>query len=128
MGTLQSGNSPGRRAEAGNTVLERAKSVDKAQMKTIRKRFLDFVGAHRSFVAAHTVAEKAQAAAQAQQQKIGAADLVQDDAVHAWAGTRSTTREAPSKPKKRAPRVADVVHVHAETATVHAPDVTPASG
>jgi hypothetical protein len=78
METLQSGNSPGTRIAAGDSVLEAAKSTD---TKPVAGRLAGFTKAHTSYSAADAIVKKAGEALQKQQAKVAEADLAQDVAV-----------------------------------------------
>ncbi len=78
MTTLQSGNSPGTRIAAGDSVLEAAKSTD---TKAVAGRLAGFEKVHASYSAADTVVKKASEALQKQQAKVAEADVTQDEAV-----------------------------------------------
>jgi hypothetical protein len=78
METLQSGNSPGTRIAAGDSVIEAAKSTD---AKAVTVRLAGFVKAHSSYSVADVGVKKASEALQKQQVKVAEADVTQDGAV-----------------------------------------------
>lgn len=82
MSTLQSGNSPGQRVAAGESVIAAAKSVN---IKPIGKRFAAFVKAQAAYAKADALVKKASEALQKQQAKVGEADVLQDESVLALA-------------------------------------------
>ena len=83
MGTLQSGESPGTRIAAGDSVLAAASSVS---TKPIAARFAAFQKMHLAYAAADAKVKKATAALMQQQAKVGEADADQDVAAMALAG------------------------------------------
>jgi hypothetical protein len=78
MKTLQSGQSPGSRLEAGQQVIERAKSVNPTPVK---KRFDSFTAIHKLYAAAQAKVTKADLALRKQQAKLAEADVRQDEAI-----------------------------------------------
>lgn len=78
METLQSGNSPGTRIAAGNSVVEAAKSVE---TKPVAGRLAGFKKVHTSYSAADAGVKKTGEALQKQQAKVAEADVTQDGAV-----------------------------------------------
>ena len=78
METLQSGNSPGARIAAGDSVFEAAKTVE---TKPIAARLAGFQKAHSSYGTADAVVKKAGEALQKQQARVAEADVDQDSAV-----------------------------------------------
>jgi hypothetical protein len=78
METLQSGNSPGTRIAAGDSVLEAATTVDTTP---IAGRLAGFKKAHTSYSTADAGVKKAGEALQKQQAKVAEADVTQDEAV-----------------------------------------------
>jgi hypothetical protein len=84
MATLQSGNTAGTRIAAGDSVLEASKSVD---MAPVTRRLAAFKKVHQAYSDADAAVKKATEALQAQQARVGEADVTQDDAVdHLAAG------------------------------------------
>ena len=75
---MQSGNSPGTRIAAGDSVLEAAKSVD---TKPVAARLVSFEKAHVSYSAADLVVKKTSEALQKQQARVAEADVTQDETV-----------------------------------------------
>jgi hypothetical protein len=84
MGTLQSGNSPGSRIAAGDSVLEAAKVVD---TRPVTARLTVFAKIHKEYAAADALVQKASAELREQQAKVGDADAAQDDLILALAST-----------------------------------------
>lgn len=84
MATLQSGNSPGTRIAAGDSVLEAAKSTE---TKPVAGRLAEFKKVHASYSDADAVVKKAGEALQKQQARVAEADVTQDGAVLALADT-----------------------------------------
>jgi len=78
MESLQSGNSPGTRIAAGDSVLEAAKSTD---TKPVAGRLAGFAKAHGAYSAADAVVKKTSDALQKQQVKVAEADVTQDEAL-----------------------------------------------
>ncbi len=78
METLQSGNSPGTRIAAGDSVLEAGKSTD---TRPVAGRLAGFTKIQASYSAAAAVVKKASEALQKQQARVAEADLTQDTAV-----------------------------------------------
>lgn len=76
METLQSGNSPGTRIAAGDSVLEAAKTID---TKPVAARMASFEKAHLSYSVADVAVKKASEALQKQQSKVAEADVTQDE-------------------------------------------------
>lgn len=83
MASLQSGDSPGTRIAAGDSVIAAAKSVS---TKPIAKRFTAFQKIHLAYVAADAKVKKATAALMTQQGKVAEADVDQDAAAMRLAG------------------------------------------
>ncbi len=82
MATLQATNQPGSRVGAGDTVLERAKTVD---TKPVEARLSAFRKAHAAYAKAEREVRAAEAAQFAQESKVAEADVAQDAAVDALA-------------------------------------------
>lgn len=78
METLQSGNSPGTRIAAGDSVIEAAKSTE---TKAVAARLAAFAKAHTSYSVADAGVKKAGEALQKQQARVAEADVTQDGAV-----------------------------------------------
>lgn len=78
METLQSGNSPGTRIAAGDSVIEAAKSIE---TKAVAVRLAGFAKAHSSYSVADAGVKKTSEALQKQQARVAEADVTQDDAV-----------------------------------------------
>ncbi|MFS8064842.1 MAG: hypothetical protein ACMG6S_00595 [Byssovorax sp.] len=78
METLQSGNSPGTRIAAGDSVFDAAESVD---TKPIAGRLAGFKKVHEAYKAADGGVKKSGEALQRQQARVGEADVTQDGAV-----------------------------------------------
>lgn len=82
MPTIQAKNNPASRIEAGNHVIEAAKTTDTKRIKT---KLVAFAKAHTAFVAAHAAATKAERALDDAQDAVGEADGEQDAALHVLA-------------------------------------------
>jgi hypothetical protein len=78
MAILQSGDSPGTRIAAGDSVIDGAKGVNTAPIK---KRLAAFKAIHGQYGRADRAVKKASQALQAQQAVVGAADVDQDSSV-----------------------------------------------
>jgi hypothetical protein len=78
METLQSGNSPGTRIAAGDSVFDAAESVD---TKPIAARLAGFKKVHEAYKTADGGVKKSGEALQKQQARVGEADVTQDGAV-----------------------------------------------
>jgi hypothetical protein len=78
METLQSGNSPGTRIAAGDSVFHAAESVD---TRPVAGKLAGFKKVHGAYRAADAGVKKAGEALQKQQAKVGEADVLQDEAL-----------------------------------------------
>jgi hypothetical protein len=82
MATIQAKNNPASRVEAGDHVIESAKT---AETKSVKTKLLVFTKAHAAYVAAHAAAQKSEAALHAAQDALGEEDAAQDTAAQALA-------------------------------------------
>jgi hypothetical protein len=85
MATLQSGNTPGPRIEAGDHVLEAAASLGDAQTKPVAARLAAFAKQHAGYAKADGVVKKADEALRKAQEKVADADVTQDTTVEGMA-------------------------------------------
>ena len=82
MSIIQARKNPSARIDAGNHVLEAAKTVD---TRSVKAKLAAFAKVHATFVAAHAVVAKAEHALHDAHDALGQADAEQDAAVHALA-------------------------------------------
>ena len=97
MPTFPLPTSPGARVDAGDDVLAAAAALP---TKPIAARLARFKAAHAAYSAAEGAATRAEAALGAQQEKVGDADVVQDEAVLALASALAGAGLARTNPFK----------------------------
>jgi hypothetical protein len=78
MATIVKKDNPSSRLDAGNHVIEAAKTTD---TRSIKKRLALFAAAHKALLAAEGAVTKAEEALATQRAKVGEADVAQDEAV-----------------------------------------------
>lgn len=122
MATLQSGNNPGPRIEAGNHVLEAAESLGAARTKPVAARLSAFAAQHGAYAKADALVKNADGALRKAQEKVADADVTQDNTVEGTAKAlvgEGFPRANPFKPLGfEAPNVIKALGYAAEAATV----------